>query len=129
MVDSKFKVWHKRANIMYHNVLIGQMGAPLIYIYESNLGDWVKVDPKECMVLQSTGIVDKNGIDVFEGDILKVYDDFFREGIDDKYGTVIYDKGKFHLNTFKSYYNDCWVYFEIVGNIFENKGENQDVVK
>lgn len=131
MIDSKFKIkiWHTQTNAMYYNVLVGQMEKPLVYIYDNTIGDWIELDPRKCVILQSTRLTDKNGVEIFEGDILKVYDDFFRNGVDDEYGVVKYDDGRFYLNTFRDYFNATWVYFEVVGNIFENKDKFANVVK
>ena len=70
---------------------------------------------------QSTGLKDKNGKEIFEGDIVRFFDSLY---------TVFYDikEGSYRLKP----HDDRWVVdymsnfsseesFEIVGNIYENK--------
>ncbi len=74
---------------------------------------------------QYTGLTDKNGTKIFEGDIVKAQDDIFGSpfcnGIT---GKVVYDETAFFIepqNPMDSQwlFNECAVY-EIIGNIHDN---------
>jgi len=72
----------------------------------SALDDW----------MQFTGLLDKNGKEIYEGDILDIGNNAVVEFFDGKFHPV-YDGGKSEAmeDEFKSY--KC----EIIGNIYENK--------
>jgi uncharacterized phage protein (TIGR01671 family) len=89
-------------------------------------------------VMQFTGLLDKQGKEIYEGDILKGYA-CYEDGYEETIGQVLCKGDKYVLcakngNPFE-YFNDgshetygleCWRYgdddqeFEIIGNIYEN---------
>ena len=119
----KFRAWDKHGQKMFaDDELIIQNGN--VYANDSkkltcnNLKGW-SIDDEYLM--QSTGVKDLNGIEIFEGDIVKIFDSLY---------TVFYDisEGSYRLKP----HDDRWVVdymsnfsseesLEIVSNIYENK--------
>lgn len=116
MREFKFRVWHKAEKKMFgvdylHFTPNGQL-------YELLAGLWhrfVAVDDFELM--QYTGLKDKNGREIYEGDILKV------NGGEPNFefvSPVIFDRGAFRMAAVYDQGFPAKEDMEVIGSIYEN---------
>ena len=120
----KFRAWDKEFKEMVQvNALV--LDEQVIKATYKN-GNIVKDDVKEYELMQSTGLFDKNGKEIFEGDILGIETD---EGIlnvnvfwDDKHALFMFES-EIHneKELLAELVEDNTYPFEIIGNIYENK--------
>lgn len=147
----KFRVWDKTENKMWN--------VETIYIED----EWVKVNDgsiygitkdlvRDYVLMQSTGLKDKNGVEIYEGDIIEFEDESFCYPFDDEAivetinrAQVIIDKVKgIFLENFmvkdstiakeyKYYYDlptsEKTIFFKecsVVGNVFEDENLLED---
>lgn len=83
-------------------------------------GNVVKEDLKNYVLMQSTGLRDKNGKEIFEGDIVKMAKNVYSELT--YYEVVRHRGGAYRLES-KRYGCELWLRHtdcEIAGNIWEN---------
>ncbi|EOA7249088.1 YopX family protein [Enterococcus faecalis] len=105
----KFRAYAKEANKTYEITEIDFGDEQL----KTELGDWWSFGEVE--IMQSTGLKDKNGVEIFEGDI----------GWDDHqevHGQVIFENGafKYEWDNISEDLFEATDDIEIVGNIYEN---------
>jgi uncharacterized phage protein (TIGR01671 family) len=135
MKEIKFRAWNKQRRIMIYNVFVENNdndGFVTFWdddfsMFEKNYLPFSDVD-----VMQYTGLRDKNGIEIYEGDIIEAY--FYYDGDDDKKDPsnkkifdVKYkiDKGR-QFSGF-DFFPSVFEHVKVIGNIYENpelmKGE------
>ena len=107
-------------NRMYQpdEVMVGN-GDIWIIDEDSVAGEWIVNN--DIHLMQSTGLVDKNGKEIFEGDIVKMSKDVYSEPT--YYEVVRHYGGAYRLES-KQHGCELWLRHtdcEVIGNIYENK--------
>lgn len=120
MREFKFRAWDTEKQEMATVNFIG------LNDYEVGMEDeecrrWRATYPYVCRLMQYTNLKDKNGKEIYEGDILKVKVDDGEANLYVKYTNGEYrvvNKGKWEDSLYAyMYFGDV----EVVGNIYENK--------
>lgn len=121
----KFKLWHEKSKQMFipnaasSNLLIGLDGSVKDVYLKEDITD-------EVIKLQYTGLKDKQGKEIYEGDIFELkhpYNKRYHKGV------VEFIDGKFtcrnfyqpHFDNPTDPFSEGTKYIEIIGNIYENK--------
>lgn len=145
----KFRAWHNELGrmMLVKTMFFFANELEELELNDSIMNDNIPVYPDEIKLMQSTGLHDKNGKEIFEGDILKFndeWDDYCYEGYVDgsieginfveiERETTCFTFGKFQTSdssllylmrdeylSFEDLITDKDFEFEIVGNIYEN---------
>lgn len=118
MREIKFRAWDEELKLMLKPVDLSQ---PLQYYKWLGRGDRP--------IMQYTGLKDKNGKEIYEGDIMKVNEDLTKMFYIKEIGIVTYLRGQFYAD------EDCvdlsgfscladmggkFIRAEVIGNIYEN---------
>ena len=123
MKELKFRVWDKERETFLNNVFIGSDGTLYQFSKDTIFGTAITfLDSENKKILQYTGLHDKNGKEIFEGDIIKIKDETYRitwNGCFSSFDMTNIDKTK----QYKDLYilNRDYQKSEIVGNIYQNR--------
>ena len=118
----KFRAWDSVEKKFVEHFFITDNG--LICNMEKPTSDCkllIPIEKSELILMQSTGLKDKNDKEIFEGDIVKMSKDVYSEPT--YYEVVRYRGGAYRLES-KQHGCELWLRHtdcEIVGNVYENK--------
>ena len=121
----KFRAWTEEGKVMYYDVYPFKDDT-LLLSYDEIAFD--EVPASDFILMQSTGLKDKNGSEIFEGDIIKFsIDNGFDYG-NDEIGIVRYQLGTFRADVFQLSYLLEGGEVKIIGNVYETE-DLQDLLK
>jgi uncharacterized phage protein (TIGR01671 family) len=115
----KFRAWHTPFKGK-------KFGQEMKYGRAGTLLSFAEMSPDDYILMQSTGLKDKNGVEIFEGDVVKVSNHPFQKK-EDSPGIEI--DGNYFINW--SEHSLTWLagdlllyqlkpYIEVIGNVFAN---------
>ncbi len=122
MRELKFRAWDKTNKKMLDRVLAGP-GDPCSIVWLEERKDWVQFDEFCGDIMQYTGLTDKTGKDIYEGDIVQLghaREEFIPLADPDTKLEVFYTHGGFHTKEGDLGDVTDWHECEVIGNIYEH---------
>ena len=126
--EIRFRAWDKVKEKIYKVISIDGIDNNELSIEVNRRGHYIFLEPNQCILMQYTGLKDKNGEEIYEEDIVKVYESAWHNYKTGTLQRVIWRMAGFHFtedlkmeengNPFCQWTvgNDL----EVIGNIYEN---------
>lgn len=99
----KFRAWDKDTKVMFE---VSRHSFPLHDVIDEG---WP--------LMQFTGLTDKNGKEIYEGDIVQNYD---FNGHMSRYKVAYFENGFYLFRDKRAKFDIWWNLVEVIGNIYEN---------
>ena len=128
MREIKFRFWDKKRKYMYEVASLHFTRNKVMSHIKPGLGGHVRdLDSNDIILMQYTGLKDKNGKEIYEGDIVKStmhYGDDFGNPVGEAEGQIIevkwLEKKGEQMVGFSFFPCDDMYDLEVIGNIYEN---------
>ena len=117
MREIKFRAWHKEEKIMGEVLGIDILHKEIFFSNE-DADCYGHTDFKDIELMQYTGLKDKNGKEIYEGDIVIHYSKMHKIIFNAEEARFVLRDDEFELET--PFTNNNNKRMEIVGNIYEN---------
>lgn len=117
----RFRAWDEKNKEMFEDTFAVTESGEVVTVEQdfiTNAPDYIFVD--HLTIMQSTGLTDKNGKEIFEGDVVKMAKNVYSEPT--YYEVVRHRGGAYRLES-KQYGCELWLRHtdcEIAGDIYEN---------
>lgn len=114
--EIKFRSWDKELKMMDYDFYLHSSGKQYQFAERNYNTPHIEIEPCDLKVMQYTGLKDKNGVEIYEGDLVQV------EGMfpDDPF-KVWFRGGLFHIGNWNTQgFMNAFDFYEVVGNIYEN---------
>lgn len=125
MVLLRFRAWAGGSLCRMYSPSEVMVGDSCIWIFDedSESNEWIVNN--DLSLMQSTGLTDKNGKEIFEGDILNIETDEENERVevswDSKHALFVFESKKYNeKEALGELFEDNSYPFEIIGNIHTN---------
>ena len=120
----RYRAWHLELGrmMLIKNMWFQDGSVEELELNDAVMNDYITAYPDEIELMQSTGLKDKNGKEIFEGDIV---DYKGREAVvkwHGSYASFIYrfvDELQERVSDWEPLFLACY-HFEVIGNIYEN---------